>query len=160
MKKPDVNPVEVDMVPLIDIISLLLMFLIIVGDSAANSTSIKMKLPVADQAKVEDQWPGMETKNLIVIQLAKKDNDRYYAVINNIQYNPEEGAGKTLKDHLARTIDEAASKNQITKRADGTWSMPVKMRIPEDTPMLEVEKVLATVANLQLVDIQYAASKK
>src|SRR6185295_2454190 len=110
MKKPDVSPVEVDMVPLIDIISLLLMFLIIVGDSAASNTSIKMKLPVADQAR-EDSWP--ETKNRIVIQLAKREDEKYYAVINNRSYNPEEEAGKSLKDHLAFMVDEAAKNNLI-----------------------------------------------
>ena len=38
MMKPDTAAVEVDMVPLIDIISLLLMFLVIVGDTSANTT--------------------------------------------------------------------------------------------------------------------------
>ena len=147
------------MVPLIDIMSLLLMFLIIVGDSAANSTSIKMKLPAADQDKTEDEWK-LATKNRIVIQMLKRENDKYYAVLNNVKYNTEEEAGKTLKDHLALMIDDLQKKNQIAKRPDGTWDVPVKLRIPEDCPMSEVEKVLATVANLQMVDIQYAASKR
>ncbi|HLX60281.1 MAG TPA: biopolymer transporter ExbD [Planctomycetota bacterium] len=158
MKKPDISPVEVDMVPLIDIISLLLMFLIIVGDTSANNTSVKMKLPTADQAKTEDEWK-LSTKNRIVIQLTKRDSDgAYMAKVNNKNYDTNDDAGKNLRQHLEQLIDDAQKKSGAQKRADDTWDIPVKLRIPEDAPMFEVEKVLKTVADLHLVEIQYAAS--
>ena len=50
MKKPESHSIAVDMVPLIDIISLLLMFLIIVGDTTASSNIASLKLPVVSQA--------------------------------------------------------------------------------------------------------------
>lgn len=160
MKKPDIAPVEVDMVPLIDIISLLLMFLIIVGDTSANTTSVKMKLPTASEAKTEKEWGNLPTKNRIVIQMTKREGDAAYsAIINNKKYNTDDSAGKTLKEHLEQIIDEASKKSGAVKRADGTWDIPVKMRVPEETPMFEVEKVLKTIADLQLVDVQYAALK-
>jgi len=141
------NKVEVDMVPLIDIISLLLMFLIIVGDTSANSTSVRMKLPSASEAKQD--WG--ESKNRIVLQM-KLEDGRYFAVFNNRSYD----MGGALKERLAQTISDAAGRNEISKRDDGSWAMPVKLRIPEECPMNDVEKLLATVAGEKLTDVQYA----
>jgi len=50
MEVPEETKVEVDMVPMIDIITLLLMFLVIVGDMAASANTIQMKLPRASEA--------------------------------------------------------------------------------------------------------------
>ena len=47
------NQIEVDMVPYIDIVSLLLMFLLIVGDMTKGATAVKMKLPKVDMAESE-----------------------------------------------------------------------------------------------------------
>jgi biopolymer transport protein ExbD len=156
MKKPEINNVEVDMVPLIDIISLLLMFLIIVGDTQANTSSIKMKLPAASQAKPDDAIKGAANKGRIVIQMAKV-KDKYQAVLNNIKYDVDD-SGKTLKDHLDKVVDTAVKKGEVTRNADNTVDIPVKLRIPEDCPMAEVEKVLSTMASLGLVNVQYSAS--
>lgn len=149
MKMPAIGKVEVDMVPLIDIISLLLMFLIIVGDTSASSTSIQMKLPSASAAQKDTTF---ESRNRIVVQM-KKENDQYFAVMNNRTLN----AG-ALKDRLATMLDEWSKRNEISKRNDGTWKVPVKLRIPEGCPMKEVENLLATIAEQQLVDVQYAVA--
>lgn len=168
MKKPDINHVEVDMVPLIDIISLLLMFLIIVGDTTASSNIASLKLPTADQAKTEKEW-NLPTAGRIVIQIKPEFDDekeqlakngKYFVVFNAAKHSNDD-EGKSLKDHLAKYIDEESSHGRAKKKTDGsgTWDIPVKLRIPAMCPMVEAEKVLYTVANLQLSDIQYAAAE-
>lgn len=161
MKKPEINNVEVDMVPLIDIISLLLMFLIIVGDSAASANSIMMKLPRASEAQTEQKL-NITTEGRIVIQLKKVEGNKYQAVVNNKNYETGSDAGTTLKEYLDKQIEYATRKDLVKKKDDGTLDWPVKLRIPEDCPMQEVEKVISTMANMGLVMVHYAtdASKK
>jgi biopolymer transport protein ExbD len=156
MKKPDMEKVEVDMVPLIDIISLLLMFLIIVGDSAASASSIAMKLPRASEAKTEKEWK-VTTEGRIVIQMKKNEAGKYQAVINNKNYETGAETTTSLKDYLDKTLDWAIKKNMAKRNADTTVDWPVKLRIPEDCPMQEVEKVVSTMASLGLVHVHYAA---
>lgn len=158
MNKPEINHVEVDMVPLIDIISLLLMFLIIVGDSAASANSIQMKLPRADQAKSEKELK-LSTEGRIIVQMKKIDN-RYQAVINNKGYETGAEQGMNLKDYLDNQVQFALKRNMIKKFENGTFDWPVKLRIPEDCPMQEVEKVVSTLAALGLVMVHYAAEPK
>ena len=153
MKKPEITPVVVDMVPLIDIVSLLLMFLIVIGDTTANSSSLKMKLPAASEALKDS--PEI-SKNRIVVQLGREDNT-YFAQLSSRKHDMSDNG---LKKHLAQIVDDAAREKWIAQRDDGTWNMDVKLRIPEDYPMPEVEKVLSTVRNLGLCDIHYAAVKK
>ena len=158
MNKPDINNVEVDMVPLIDIISLLLMFLIIVGDSAASASSIAMKLPRASEAKTEKEW-HVTTEGRIVIQMKKNEaTKRYQAVINNKNYETAGlESGVSLKQYLDTTLDWAIKKNLAHKMPDNTVDWPVKLRIPEECPMQDVEKVVSTLAALGLVHVHYAA---
>ena len=94
IKKTEVMTVEVDMVPLIDIISLLLMFLVMVGDMAKSTTSVKMKLPRADQAKSDKD---VDSQNRLVVQLEKDSAGKYWANIEKNRYTLEaQGANKTL----------------------------------------------------------------
>ena len=154
------SKVEVDMVPLIDIISLLLMFLIIVGDTAANADSIEMQLPRSDQAKTEKELVEKEHHNFdgrIVIQM-KKDNNRYLAVVNNKGYELVPGGqNKQLLEFLSASVDFAIGKHYATKDTDGAVSSPVKLRIPADAPMKDVQRVIMTCAQVGLVHVQYAA---
>ena len=156
MKRPEINNVEVDMVPLIDIISLLLMFLIIVGDSAASASSINMKLPRASEAKTEKELK-LNTEGRIVIQMRKGTDGKYQAVINNKNYETGVESGISLKDYLDKQIDYAIQKKLANKKPDGTLDWAVKLRIPEDCPMQEVEKVVSTMAAVGLVMVHYAA---
>ncbi len=166
MKKPEINNVEVDMVPLIDIISLLLMFLIIVGDTTASSNIASLKLPTASEAKSEKEW-GLPTSGRIVIQIKPQydtekeqlEKNGTYSIVFNAAKHANDDEGKSLKDHLAKYIDEESSHNRAKKKADGTWDIPVKLRIPAMCPMVEAEKVLYTIANLGLNDIQYGAAE-
>ena len=165
MRKPEINNVEVDMVPLIDIISLLLMFLIIVGDTTASSNIASLRLPAASEATTENIWCN---EGRIVIQIKpefdseaeqKSKNGKYSFVFNGARHG-NDNEGKSLREHLARYVEDAVSHERAHKRPDGTLNIPVKLRIPSMCPMVEAEKVLFTIASLQLVDIQYAASGK
>src|SRR4029079_12218905 len=95
IKKTEVMTVEVDMVPLIDIISLLLMFLVMVGDMEKNTASVKMKLPRADQAKSDKNF---DTKGRIVVQMKyNKDEGKYWAIVDNQKYEiVAQGNNKSL----------------------------------------------------------------
>ncbi len=163
MRRPEINKVEVDMVPLIDIISLLLMFLIIVGDTTANTSNIRMKLPVADQAKSD--W-GRENEGRIVIQLKTAGPRRvefigkYCAVFNGARHSTED-ASKSLKAHLQRYLDDELAHGRARNiPPDNALDIAVKLRIPENCPMVEAENVMVALAQVNLVNIQYAASSR
>jgi len=156
MKKPENNKVEVDMVPLIDIISLLLMFLIIVGYTAAQAGSIQMKLPRADMAKPEKDIKAM-TQDRIIVQVTQKDG-KWIAVVNNRSYELLAGGNsKTLIGYLQEQVTAAIARGDATKAPDGAVSIPVKLRIPEEAPMSQVERVVMSLSQAGLVNIQYTA---
>ena len=146
------------MIPLIDIIVLVLMFLIIVGDTAANANNIQMKLPRADQAMTDLQ---LKEKNIrldgrIVVQLKGKEG-KYTAIVNNKAYDLVGGGGanKTLLDYMDDQIQYAIGKGLATKDPSGAVSIPVKLRVPEEAPMKDVERVVMSMAKVGLVNVQY-----
>jgi biopolymer transport protein ExbD len=156
------NAVEVDMVPMIDIISLLLMFLIIVGDTAATASSVRMQLPRdMDQALNEVKLAEIvRSEGRIVIELAGS-NGNYKAVMNGRSYElVDDGANGTLIQHLEKQINIALSTNHATQDKSGAIDTPVRLRIPEDAEMKTVEKLIITLARVGLVNVQYAADGK
>jgi biopolymer transport protein ExbD len=157
MRKPEVVSVEVDMVPLIDIISLLLMFLVVVGDMAKSTRSVNMKLPRADMAKTD---PTVDTKHRLVVQLEKDENGKYWANIERCRYElVAQGAQKTLIDSLNQFImrQKANGDDRVNEDLQGGIHFPVKLRIPKDAPMREAERLIQSMAQAKLVNIQYAA---
>lgn len=167
MRKPKMQDVEVDMVPLIDIISLLLMFLIIVGDTAASASSIQMPLPRnMDQALTDKEMAEkkINIQGRIVVQLvAQRDEStketKYQACINNQYYDLMQGGGsKSLIEYLNKQIEQYGAFKRDA--ATGAVDAPVKLRIPEDAPMKDVEDCVMTLARVGLVNVQYAAKNK
>jgi biopolymer transport protein ExbD len=159
MKKVEENKIEVDMVPLIDIITLLLMFLVIVGDLAASANAIQMKLPRASEAKTDKELKdeGFRLEGRIVVQL-KEDSGTYVAIINNKSYQlVERGGNKTLLTYLDEQIQYQIGRGLAKKASDGAVDIPVKLRIPESAPMVDVETVIMTLARVGLVNVQYTA---
>ena len=142
---PHGNEVEVDMVPLIDIISLLLMFLIIVGGSACQAEAIQMKLPRADQALNEND---VVTEGRLTVQM-QETGGRWFAVMSNKRYELlPHGGNETL-----------GKQKRLATRDKGELSIPVKLRVPEAAPMREVERLVMTLAHVGLSRVQYAAEK-
>jgi len=156
IKKREPDTVEVDMVPLIDIISLLLMFLVMVGDMAKSTTSVKMRLPRADQAKSDKD---VDSHNRMVVQLEKTSDGKYWATIEKNRYTLEaQGANKTLIDYLNQQINSRKAHGEIKEDPDtGGINFPVKLRIPSDAPMREAERLIQSMAQAKLVNVQYAA---
>ncbi|MBI3832431.1 MAG: biopolymer transporter ExbD [Planctomycetes bacterium] len=148
--------IEVDMVPYIDIITLLLLFLVFVGDLTQHAASVQMQLPRADQAKKDDEHKE-GTLGRIVVQLDKTRTGSYQAVVETQHYELANGANASLNQYLKHLIDTRLADGHFTRGADGTVAFPVKLRIPKDAPMYEVEKVVATCAKAGLVNIHYAA---
>jgi biopolymer transport protein ExbD len=156
---PGANEIEVDMVPLIDIVSLLLMFLIIVGDTTKSNSSVQMTLPRADQARKE---LTNETAGRIVVQLAQdKKTGTYCAMVENRRYElVADGRNKTLIDFLNALVTRRVNAGEFKRGAHGEVDFPVKLRIPEDAPMTQVEKLVQTLAQAKLVNVHYAAAKE
>jgi hypothetical protein len=164
--KPEVQKIEVDMVPLIDVIVLLLMFLVIVGDLAATASNIPMKLPRAAQAKSEKEWDFKNLKGRLVIQLTPekdsegviKSNGRYFAVINNVYYDLAPGGGTSLLDFLKGDIALKVARGEAILGPDkAVTNIAVKLRIPANCPMYEAERLITGVASVGLVNVHYAA---
>ena len=159
MRPPEETVTEVDMVPMIDIVTLLLMFLVIVGDMAASASNIAMKLPRADQAMSDKE---MKDKNFrlegrIIIQM-QNQNGVFRAVVNNQAYDlVGGGSNKKLLEYLQKQVDYALDRGLAKKDSSGGVDIPVKLRIPEDAPMREVERVIMSMARVGLVHVQYAA---
>jgi biopolymer transport protein ExbD len=160
--KQGMIPVEVDMVPLIDVISLLLMFLVITGDMAKSATNVKMTLPRADMAIPDSQSSKGKTEGRIVVQMEKqRDTGKYMAKVESNRFElVEGGSSKTLIDFLEAQITRRAAVKAFTRGPAGEVPFPVKLRIPADAPMNEVERVVMTMAKAKLVNVQYAAEKE
>ena len=165
VKKPVENHVEVDMVPLIDIVSLLLMFIVMVGDVSHNSSSVAMKLPRASESKSDLEWEklGVDMRGRIVVQMVKAVGGGYAARVDNTDYAlaPSGSYTKSLMEYLESHIQQCIAKNET--KADpqtGAVGIPVKLRIPRDAPMFEVERVVMTLAAAKLVNVHYAANNK
>jgi biopolymer transport protein ExbD len=155
IKKPSALNVDVDMVPLIDIISLLLMFLVIVGDMAKSATAVKMKLPRLDQA-VKDS----PTEGRMVVQLEKCKDGRYRANIEGHAFELVPGGGnKTLLDYFQQIINARIVKG-LKPGEHGEIDIPVKLRIPADASMKHVENVVMSLATARLVNVSYASAPK
>src|SRR5687768_17809272 len=104
------NSVEVDMVPMIDIISLLLMFLIIVGDTAASASSVQMQLPRGMDQALSDKDGRLRTEGRIVIELMLAPDGKYRAVMNGRSYELIAGPGNgTLIGHLQQQISTSVT---------------------------------------------------
>ena len=159
MKKGQVEAVEVDLIPYIDIVTLILLFLVIVGDMTKSASAVKMKLPKIDHAQSERKI-GVSTEGRIVIQMKKESDNRYWAVVENHKYELiVRGENAPLLKFLNEQIDKRILKGQITKGPEGQVPFPVKLRIPEEAPMFEVERVIMTCARAGLVNVHYAAEK-
>jgi len=163
-KIPEETKVEVDMVPYIDIVSLLLLFLVICGDMAKSATGVKMKLPRADQAKSE-KTIGISTEGRIVVQMKAKDMSNteagYFAVVENHQYDLLPGGkNDSLVSYLKGQVESRARTGQFKLGENGEAPFPVKLRIPANAPMYQVERVVMTCAKAGLVNVHYAADNK
>ncbi|MFH0938070.1 MAG: biopolymer transporter ExbD [Planctomycetota bacterium] len=159
LRKAAIVPVEVDMVPLIDIVSLLLMFLVMVGDMARAATNVKMTLPRADMAVADDKLATTEGR--IVVQIKMGKDGRYCARVENNDFElVGGGANKALITFLEEQITRRKAKDAFTLGPNGEVPFPVKLRIPAEAPMAEVERVIMTMAQAKLVNVQYAALGK
>lgn len=159
MDPPEETKVEVDMVPMIDVVVLLLMFLVIVGDIAASANSIQMKLPRADQAMSDKELKdkGFRMEGRMVVQM-QNQNGVYRAIVNNKSYDlVGSGSNKKLLEYLGEQVDYHVGKGLAKKDSMGAVDMPVKLRVPEDAPMRDVERVIMSLARVGLVHVQYAA---
>jgi len=146
--------VAVDMVPFIDIISLLMIFMVAVSDMTQRATGIKMFLPSADQA-IHEKEIGSEGR--IVIQLVK-DAGQYVAVIERSRFQLGTSfIHANLKTYLKEQIASREAHGKLKREHDGKIAFPVKLRIPRDAPMAQVERIVATCASAELVNIHYAA---
>ena len=153
----DVQKVEVDMVPYIDIVTLLLMFLVFVGDMAKSASNVKMKLPKASQAESEKKL-GVETEGRIVIQMKEKTDGSYRVVVENNEYEILPGGNnQTILTFLQDQIERRVAKGREIRGPLGEVKFPVKLRIPEKAPMFEVERVVMTCARAGLINVHYAA---
>jgi biopolymer transport protein ExbD len=156
-KRPKLEGIEVDMVPFIDIVTLLLMFLIIVGDMTKSSTGVKMKLPRADQAKFEKEL-AVDTTGRLVVQLRKDNDGKFWAVVESTKYQlVPRGDNPNLLEYFKYQIDRRVAEGRVKRQDDGSVNFPVKLRVPADAPMLEVERIMMTLAKAGLVNVHYAA---
>jgi biopolymer transport protein ExbD len=146
--------VEVDMVPLIDIVTLVLLFLVIVGDTAKSASAVKMKLPRLDQAKNVT----LNTEGRIVLQLAQDPKTlKYRAVANNLSYDLDSGSG--LDQYLEGLVNSKLAGSGQQRNESKQAPFPVKLRIPAGAPMKEVEKLVQACARNGLTNVHYASEK-
>lgn len=144
---------DADMVPFIDIVTLLLLFLIVVGDMATKVNTVTMRLPSADQAVL-----NVTNDKRIVVQVHQDEHGKYWAVVENRKYEiAPRGAGSSLLRYLDDQVQKRVADGSATKDLQGEVDFPVKLRIPVHAPMEEVERVLLILARAGLVKIHFAA---
>lgn len=151
--------IQVDMVPLIDIITLILMFLVIVGGISKSSEAVSINLPRADQARKEQELP-VHPEGRISISLKSVDGV-YYAYLGPAKrYDITSRNTNTisaLSTYLLQSAEYQHKRGTCKQLEDGTYNIPVNLRIGEDAPMRAVEDLVAAIADAKLRDIQYAA---
>jgi biopolymer transport protein ExbD len=146
---------EADMVPYIDIVTLLMMFLIVVGDMTAKVNTVMMRLPRVSEAKSDKEF---KTERRLVIQMYKDDAGRYWAVVESRKYELTHRAeGSSLVKYLEDQVQRRISLNEATKNERGEVNFPVKLRVPYDAPMEQVERVLFSLARVGLSNLHLAA---
>lgn len=159
MRTQDAPAIQVDMVPLIDIITLVLMFLVVVGGLSGASEAVKVNLPRADQAKPEKELPiTMEGRITISLQ---NFNGVYDSVIGGNRYSIGSRGGESLSalsTYLLKSAEYMHRRGMCKQHDDGTYAIPVKLRVGEDVPMKTVEDVLDSVVQARMRDVQYAAN--
>jgi len=154
MAKPGDNKVDVDMVPLIDVVVLNLLFIIIVGDITQSTTAVQMRLPPADQA----QRDGLITKGRVVVQLQAQANGQYSAVVDGKSYAlSASGKNAEMINDLRELAKTRAAWDPTQLTANSQPKYPVKLRIPKDCPMNWVQLVSTQLAAAGLEEVHYAA---
>jgi biopolymer transport protein ExbD len=156
MKRPDIQKVEVDMVPLIDIVSLLLMFLVMVGDSSKSASAVKMKLPRASESKPDKE---VKVEGRIVVQLKEtgENTRKYTIIIDNRSYEMAGGRSNTLLQYFNEQINKRVARGDIKPGPQGQIDdIPVKLRIPTEAPMSQVQQAVMSIAAAKLTNVQYA----
>jgi len=160
-KKASALPsIEVDMVPLIDIVTLLLMFLVIVGSVEKVSHGVKINLPRADQAKSEKELP-VTREGRIVLSVKSVDGVYYAYTGPKTRYEITAWNSNTLSGlstHLLKSAEYMHREKMCKLLDDGTYNIPIKLRIGEDVPMRAVEDALDAVVKAKLRDVHYAAN--
>jgi len=158
IRTPDASAIQVDMVPLIDIVTLLLMFLVIVGGLVDTGITVKVNLPRADQAKTDKELP-QSLEGRITISLQNTDGV-YHTVISGKRYSIGSRGSENLSGlstYLLKSAEYMHSRGMCKRLDDGTYSIPVKLRVGEDVPMKTVEDVLDSVVQARMRDVHYAA---
>lgn len=158
LRTQDAPAIEVDMVPLIDIVTLLLMFLVIVG-GLVDPGGVKLNLPRADQA-VPDRDLPTRPEGRITISLQNTDGV-YSTVVGGKRYSLGSRGSQDLSGlsaYLLKSAEYMHSRGMCKKHDDGTYAIPVKLRIGEEVPMNAVENVLDSVVQARMRDVQYAAN--
>jgi biopolymer transport protein ExbD len=158
-KKLEMVAVEVDMVPLIDIISLVLMFLIMVGDMSKSSSSVAMKLPRASESKSDKD---VVVDGRIVVQLKEEKPEgskKYKIVIDSNSYEMAGGGNGTLLKYFDEQIKKRVA-NGMKLGKSGEAPIPIKLRIPANAPMSQVQQVITNIAAAKLTNVQYAVDNK
>ena len=153
---PQTTTVEVDLIPYVDVVTLLLMFMLIIGDMASSTANVKMKLPRADQAL--NERIGLDTSGRIVVQLKGKADGTYVAVVENHLYDLLPGGRNVSLTHfLKELVRQRTSGGESAVSSGGEAAFPVKLRIPASAPMYVVERVVTNCARAGLVNLHYAA---
>lgn len=163
MGKAAETKVEVDMVPLIDIISLLLMFLVMVGDMSKNASSVHMKLPRASEAKGDKDLGPKGLEGRIVVQLKEepKDSRKYKVIIDNNQYELAGANNGTLLKYFGDQITKRQANGSVTvDPKTGGVDIPIKLRVPANAPMAQVQQLMTMIAKAKLTNVQYAINNK
>jgi len=163
MKKASETKVEVDMVPLIDIVSLLLMFLIMVGDMSKSASAVKMKLPRASEGKTDKELGEQNLEGRIVVQLREisEGAKKYEVVIENKAYSLQGGRSGSLMAYFDEQIKKRQAKGEIKlDEKTGAAPIPIKMRVPANAPMSQVQQLVTNIAGAKLVNVQYAVDNK
>jgi biopolymer transport protein ExbD len=124
------------------------------GIEAIDDVDAKLKLPRSDASDGQ-----VDVRFRLRVELVKGENETYCAVVDGRQYLLEADPRKnTLFKFLSQFVKEAEEVGFKPDDETGGYSIPVQLRIHGDAPMREAERLIQTMAQLKLINVQYATA--
>jgi hypothetical protein len=120
-----------------------------INEFAVDAES-KLKLP-----RSGDDFQ-VDVKFRLQVGLAKGADDKYYGVVDGKEYSLVEDHDKTTLVEFLTAFIKEAEKAGFKPNEYGDYYIPIQLRINADTPMRAAERLIITMTQMDLVNVQYA----
>jgi hypothetical protein len=132
-----------------------------IAETACNKfvfePTVELMLPREEAVKSDRQ---IAAKFRLKVQLKRDSSSEWYALVENQRLSMIQGSSqKSLIQFLIKRIEEA-QETEFPRGPYGEVGLFVNLRIPADAPMREAERLIMTIAQAKLVNVNYMTDQK